>query len=78
MNKISDEQIRFLSSNSNISKSQIEGISLLVNHNYDKLKLLLTNMKNGFVYSVPSSLERVVEVLNMKPKSKWFSFPDQK
>lgn len=74
MKTLTDEQVKYLTEQTNRSKGQTNFLYDLVDGDFEKLKELETNIKNCFVSYCPGDKEEVEKVLKMKPKSRWFGF----
>lgn len=67
------EKLDWLIAKTNRSLNQTKFLFELLGGDFDKLVLLETQIKNCHVAYCPADMECVEYVLNLKPKSNWFT-----
>jgi uncharacterized protein YlaN (UPF0358 family) len=73
LHEMDKEQVDFVSTKFNRSKTQVQFLFQLVDGDFDKLLQLEVQMKNLFVSYCPSDKEEVRKIMEKKPTSTWFS-----
>lgn len=74
--ELDNERIEWLSNKVNRSKGQTQFLFQMVGGDFEKLKALEVQIKNCFVNYCPASVEEVERVMNLVPKSNWFTLSD--
>ena len=71
--ELDKETLNRLTDQTNRSNPQTQFLYELVGFDLEKLKQLEVQLKNCFVNYCPASLDEVNKVMNLKPKSNYFS-----
>ena len=71
--ELDKERLNWLTDRTNRSNGQTQFLFQLVDGDFEKLKQLEMKIKNCFYSACPADKETVDEVMNMQPKSEWFS-----
>lgn len=72
MNKLNDNDLEFLVTKTQRSKTQTQFLFQLVDGDFEKLKQLECQIKNCFLFYCPGDKDEVEKVLKLTPKSNYF------
>lgn len=71
--KLDNQRLDWITNLTNRSKGQTQFLYQIVGGDFEKLKQLEIQIKNTFCGYCPSTSEEVEKIMNLKPKSNWFT-----